>query len=170
MLGWIIGAGGLLAAMFMWQQQRGRARAPALALPPSPLVSRLEPLLSAIVSVRAADREMTPLDLQLCAPAAGMLALGHGDDPGTAMWGVDRPMPHFEGGGPGRQLFVQLHWALAAVDPDDHRTLAEAGYDLARLRSALEPRGEPEAWRAQLMLSFEALEKALAQVRHNPYR
>lgn len=164
MLGWIIGASGIVLAVTMWLRSRAAPRRPPVALPPSPLVERLSPLLSAMEEVRAAARELTAEDLQLCAPSGIGAEIGT-----TSLWGLDGPASRV-GEGPGRRPFIALHRALAAVDPDDQRTLAEAGFDPARLRSALEPRGAAEPWRQRLLLAFEALEKALAQVRHQPYR
>lgn len=165
MLGFVIGAGGIVLAAAMWLRGRGAPRRPPVALPPSPLVQRLEPLLSAMHGVRGAARELTAEELQLCAPPQVELSMHS-----VGLWGIDGAPRVVGGQGPGRQRFLALHRALAAVDPDDQRALAEAGFDPARLRSALEPRGAAGPWRDQLLLAFEALEKALAQVRHQPYR
>lgn len=160
-----------MAAFVIWLRARDEAPAAPLALPPSPLVDRLWPLLRAAADVRSAAATLTAEDLLLCAPPGSQLR-HDGGDLGAHMVGVRwyrRPRGG-DGVGPGRRLFLELHEALAAVEPDDRRELAETGFDLARLVAALEPVGEAEAWRARLLLELEAMEKALAQVRHQPYR
>lgn len=161
----------MLLAFGMWIRSQGSARPTPLALPPSPLVDRLWPLLSACERIRSAAATLTAEDLLLCAPPGARLE-HHGGDLGASMVGVEWHLPvrGGDGIGPGRRLFLDLHRALADVDEDDRRLLAETGFDLRRLVSALEPVGEATAWRRHLLIELETLGKAVAQVRHDPYR
>ncbi|MCA9709376.1 MAG: hypothetical protein KDK70_26275 [Myxococcales bacterium] len=170
MLGWLIGSAGLVLAAIMWLRRPGGLAHVPVALPPSPLVERLRPLLVAIDELRALGVELTAEDLQRCAPMLLGAELSPGGA-GSALVGADQvELLSLDGHGPGPQRFMAVHRALAAVEPDDRQTLAEAGFDLVRLSAALEPQGPAEPWRAQLWRACEALEKTLGQVRHQPYR
>lgn len=171
MLGWLIGAGGMIAAFVMWWRAKNEARPVPLALPPSPLADRLWSLVSTARRIRYDGAALTAEDLLLCAPV-GKLLRHDGGDMGASMVGVHwhRTPRGGDSVGPGRRMFLDLHEAIARVEPDDRRDLAEHGFDLRRLEMALEPVGEAESWRRQLYLEIEAMEKALTKVRDLPYR
>ena len=161
----------MLFAVALWARERSRPAPPPLALPPSPLVDRLYPLLRSLDNLRAATRDLTPGDMMQCSPPGASL-VHDGGDVGDSMVGVhwDRPPQGGDRIGPGRRMFLLVRQAIAGVDADDRRDLAEAGFDLARLDNALEPIGEPEPWLKRLLAEIEALEKTLGRMRHQPYR
>jgi len=160
LLGWLIGGTGIVTAAYLWFRGRSRSPIARAALPPSPLVLRLGPLLSAVEGLRSAAEELSAEDLWLCAPPHWVQ--DHEDSaPVAAAMGV--------GIGPGRQVFMELSVAIDAVSADDQRELARIGFDLARLRSALAPTGSPGPWRAALLRTFESLEHALGRA-PDPYR
>ncbi|MEM7157124.1 MAG: hypothetical protein AAF799_30000 [Myxococcota bacterium] len=171
MIGWLIGAGGMLFAFGMWVRERNRPAPAPLALPPSPLNDRLYPLLRSLQGIRAATRDLTAEDMLLCAPPGASL-IHEGGDLGASMVGVhwNRTPRGGDGVGPGRRMFIQVHQAIAGVEADDRRDLAEAGFSLDRLIAALEPVGEAEPWQRRLLAEIDALEKTLGQIRHQPYR
>ncbi len=163
MLAWLLGAGGVLLATILWANHRRELR-PARALPPSPLVERLSPVLAAVGAIRASAASLSANDLMLCARASPRPSAG----PEPWLF-ADLPRQR-KGVGPGLRLFLDLLAALERVDEDDRRTLAESGFDLARLEGALRPSSPADAWRQQLLRSFDALETALARAPHHPYR
>ncbi len=159
MLGWLIGGTGIVMATYLWLNGRARSPIARAALPPSPLVQRLAPLLTAVERLRSTAEELSAEDLWLCAPPQWIRDEEFA--PAAAAMGV--------GIGPGRQVFMELSAAIERVSDDDRRELARIGFDLARLRSALAPTGNPGQWRATLLRTFENLEQALGRA-PDPYR